>query len=63
MVVGDSLVHYSAAGTASVFIFQMANIRNPEIFRFALVMTAVSILVVFLLAVPYWNLVGHPLTR
>ena len=63
VVVGDSLVYYSAAGTASVFIFQMANIRNAEIFRFAVVMTAVSILVVFLLAVPYWNLVGHPLTR
>ena len=63
VVVGDSLVYYSAAGTASVFIFQMANIRNAEIFRFALVMTVVSILVVFLLAVPYWNLVGHPLTR
>lgn len=61
VVVGDSLVYYSAAGTASIFIFQMANIRNPEIFRFALVMTAVSILVVFLIAVPFWNLVGHPL--
>ena len=63
VVVGDSLVYYSAAGTASVFIFQMANIRNPEIFRFALVMTTVSILVVFLVALPFWNLVGHPLVR
>lgn len=61
VVVGDSLVYYSAAGTASVFIFNMARIRNPEIFRFALVMTVVSILVVFLIAVPFWNLVGHPL--
>ena len=63
VVVGDSLVYYSAAGTASIFIFQMANIRNPEIFRFALVMTVVSILVVFLVALPYWSLVGHPLLR
>ena len=63
VVVGDSLVYYSAAGTASVFIFQMANIRNPEIFRFALVMTVVSILVVFLVALPFWNWVGHPLVR
>ena len=62
VVVGDSLVYYSAAGTASIFIFNMANIRNPEIFRFALVMTVVAILVVFLVALPYWNLVGHPLT-
>ena len=62
VVVGDSVVYYSAAGTASVFIFQMANIRNPEIFRFALVMTAVAILVVFLVALPYWRVIGHPLT-
>ena len=63
VVVGDSLVYYSAAGTASIFIFQLANLRNPEIFRFAVVMTVVAIAVVFLIAVPYWTLVGHPLTR
>ena len=63
VVVGDSLVYYSAAGTASVFIFQQANIRNPEIFRWALVMTAVAIAVVFLVALPYWNLLGEPLSQ
>ncbi len=63
VVVGDSLVYYSAAGTASVFIFLQANIRNPEIFRWALVMTAVSILVLMLVALPYWALVGQPLVR
>ena len=63
VVVGDSLVYYSAAGTASIFIFLQANIRNPEIFRWALVMTVVSIAVVFLVAVPYWAMLGEPLTR
>ena len=63
VVVGDSLVYYSAAGTASIFIFLQANIRNPEIFRWALVMTVVSIAVVFLVAVPYWSMLGEPLTR
>ncbi|MDE2781244.1 MAG: SLC13 family permease [Chloroflexota bacterium] len=61
VVVGDSLVYYSAAGTASIFIFLQANIRNPEIFRWALVMTAVAIAVLFLVAVPYWSLLGEPL--
>ncbi len=61
VVVGDSLVYYSAAGTASVFVFQQANLRNPEIFRWALVMTVISIAVVFLVAVPFWTLVGEPL--
>ena len=63
VVVGDSLVYYSAAGTASIFIFLQANLRNPEIFRWALVMTVVSIAVVFLVAVPYWTMLGEPLTR
>ena len=63
VVVGDSLVYYSAAGTASVFIFLQANIRNPEIFRWAVVMTVVSIAVLFLVAVPYWSLVGEPLLK
>ena len=63
VVVGDSLVYYSAAGTASIFIFLQANIRNPEIFRWALVMTVVSIAVVFLVAVPYWSMLGEPLVR
>ena len=61
VVVGDTLVYYSAAGTASVFVFQQANIRNPEIFRWAVIMTVVAIAVVFLIAVPYWSRVGQPL--
>ena len=63
VVVGDSAVYYSAGGTAAVFIFQRANIRNPEIFRFGVIMTLVAIAVLFALVIPYWNLVGHPLVR
>ena len=62
VVVGDSVVYYSAAGTGAVFIFQRAEIGNPEILRFGLLMTAVAVLVLFFLALPYWNLVGQPLT-
>ena len=61
VVVGDSVVYYSAGGTASVFIFQRANIANPEIFRFAVTMTVIATAILLLLVVPYWGLVGHPL--
>ena len=61
VVVGDSVVYYSAGGTASVFIFQRANIANPEIFRFAITMTIIATGVLLLAVVPYWGLVGHPL--
>ena len=61
VVVGDSVVYYSAGGTASVFIFQRANISNPEIFRFAVTMTVIATAILLLGVVPYWGLVGHPL--
>jgi solute carrier family 13 (sodium-dependent dicarboxylate transporter), member 2/3/5 len=63
VVVGDSVVYYPAGGTSGLFIFQRANISAPEVFRFGLVMTALAILVLFIIAVPYWGLVGEPLTR
>ncbi|MDA0734811.1 MAG: SLC13 family permease [Chloroflexi bacterium] len=61
VVVGDSVVYYPASGTSGLFIFQRANLRAPEIFRFGLIMTLVAILVLFILVLPYWNLVGQPL--
>lgn len=63
VVVGDSVVYYPAGGTSGLFIFQRANISAPEVFRFGLVMTVVAIVVLFIIAVPYWGLVGEPLTR
>ncbi len=61
VVVGDSAVYYGAGGTSAVFVFQRANIANPEIFRFGITMTVAVIAVLLLLVVPYWNLVGYPL--
>ncbi len=63
VVVGDSVVYYPAGGAASIFIFHRANIRAREIFRFGLVMNLVAIGVLFALVLPYWSLVGEPLTR
>ena len=61
VVVGDSAVYYGAGGTSAVFVFQRANIGNPEIFRFGITMTVLVIAVLLLAVVPYWGLVGHPL--
>jgi solute carrier family 13 (sodium-dependent dicarboxylate transporter), member 2/3/5 len=63
VVVGDSVVYYPAGGAASMFILHRADIRAPEIFRFGLVMNLVAVGVLFALALPYWSLVGEPLTR
>ncbi len=61
VVVGDSAVYYGAGGTSAVFVFQRANISNPEIFRFGITMTVAVIAVLMLLVVPYWGMVGYPL--
>ena len=62
VVVGDSVVYYAAGGTSAVFIFQRAEISGPQIFRFAAIMTLVTIGVLFVVTVPYWNLLGYILT-
>ena len=63
VVVGDSAVYYGAGGMSAVFIFQRANIPNPEIFRFGVTMTVIATGVLLLLVIPYWNLLGQPLVR
>lgn len=62
VIVGDSVVYYPAGGAASVFIFQRANLRSPEIFRLGLIMTVIAIAVLFAIVLPYWRLVGESLT-
>jgi len=61
VVVGDSVVYYPAGAASSVFIFQRAGLRAPEVFRFGLVMTVVAIGVLFAVALPYWGMVGEGL--
>ena len=62
VVVGDALVYYPAGATASVFIFQRAEMRSPEVFRFGVVMTLVAIAVLVFIVIPYWQWLGEGLT-
>ena len=62
VIVGDSVVYYPAGSAGSVFIFQRANLRSPEVFRLGLIMTVVAIAVLFAIVLPYWSLVGEGLT-
>ena len=61
VVVGDSAVYYGAGGMSAVFVFQRANIANPEIFRFGLTMTAIATAILLLAVIPYWGLLRLPL--
>ena len=62
VVVGDSVVFYPAGATASVFIFQRAELRGLEVVRVGLIMTVIAVGVLFIAVLPYWNLVGESLT-
>ena len=63
VLVGDTPVYYPAGATSGVFIYQRAAVKATEVLRFGLIMTAVAIGTLFLLAVPYWSLVGEPLAN
>ena len=62
VIVGDSVVFYPAAATASVFIYQRAGISSPEVLRAGVIMTLVAVAVLFAFAIPYWNAIGESLT-
>ena len=62
VVVGDSVVYYPASATASVFIYQRAQIRALEVVKMGIVMTVIAVAVLFTIVLPYWSLVGESLT-
>ena len=62
VVVGDSVVYYPASATASVFIYQRAEIRAPEVVRMGIFMTVIAVGVLFTIVLPYWSMVGESLT-
>jgi anion transporter len=62
VIVGDSVVFYPAAATASVFIYQRAGISAPEVLRAGVIMTLVAVAALFAFALPYWSAVGEGLT-
>ena len=61
VIMGDTPVYYPAGATSGIFIFQRSAIKATEVLRFGLLMTAVAIGTLFILALPYWSLVGEPL--
>ena len=61
VVVGDSVVYYPASATASVFIYQRAQIRASEVIKMGIAMTLIAVAVLFIIVLPYWNLVGESL--
>jgi len=62
VVIGDSVVYYPAGSASGVFIFQRAELRAPGVLRLGLIMTAITIGLLFTVVLPYWSIVGESLT-
>lgn len=61
-VAGDSVLFYTAQSSSSLLVSERGHLTQRAVFRLALVMSALVVVVLLLLAVPYWSALGQPLT-
>jgi len=62
-IAGDAVLYYPAQSASSLVVYERGHLAAGEIFRFGLLMTALGAVVVLAVALPYWRLIGEPLTR
>lgn len=63
LVSGDAVLYYPAQAASSLVVYQRGHLTAAEILKFGLWMTALGFLVVLAVGLPWWSLVGEPLTR
>jgi di/tricarboxylate transporter len=61
-IAGDAVLYYPAQSASSLVVYERGHLTAGEIFGFALLMTALATFVVLAVALPYWALIGEPLT-
>ena len=62
MMTGDAVLYYPVQSASALVIYERGHVTAGEILRFGLWMTAVAYVAILLVAVPYWSLLGEPLT-
>jgi sodium-dependent dicarboxylate transporter 2/3/5 len=63
MMTGDAVLYYPAQSASALVVHERGHVSAGEMLRFGLWMTAVGYVVILLVALPYWDLIGHPLTQ
>jgi anion transporter len=63
MMTGDAVIYYPAQSASALVIYQRGHVAAGEILRFGLWMTLVGWVAILAVALPWWNLIGEPLTR
>lgn len=61
MIAGDAVLYYAAQSASSLVVYELGYLDAREIFVFGVLMTLVAFAVVFIVAIPWWELVGEPL--
>jgi len=62
-IAGDAVLYYPAQSASSLVVYERGHLGAGEIFRFGILMTALGAVVVLAVALPYWAVIGEPLTR
>jgi anion transporter len=62
MMTGDAVVYYPAQSASALVIYERGHVSAGEVLKFGLWMTLVGWLAILAVALPWWGLVGEPLT-
>jgi anion transporter len=62
MMTGDAVLYYPAQSASALVIHERGHVTAGEIVRFGMWMTLVAYVTILAIALPYWHLLGEPLT-
>jgi anion transporter len=62
MMTGDAVLYYPVQSGSALVIYQRGHVSAGEMLRFGLWMTLVAYVAILLVALPYWSLLGEPLS-
>ena len=63
MMTGDAVIYSPAQSASALVIYARGHVSAGEMLRFGLWMTRVGWVAILGVALPWWSLIGEPLTR
>jgi hypothetical protein len=60
-IAGDSVLFYAAQSSSSFIVAERGHLLPAEVFRLAVIMSALVVVVLLAVALPYWAILGEPI--